>query len=96
MTRPDMFLRLSQQLGALLSRGWSLTWRAVRRRLNEAADELATRGVFWAAQLPAAAADAAHLTHWPAAFGDDPAAAGLVPADALGEGYASSGDPDSD
>eukprot|EP00959_Pyramimonas_sp_CCMP1952_P010674 223598-Pyramimonas_sp.AAC.1 len=31
--------------------GWTLTWQAVRRRLNKAADRLATLGVFWADAL---------------------------------------------
>eukprot|EP00959_Pyramimonas_sp_CCMP1952_P408876 8568600-Pyramimonas_sp.AAC.1 len=31
--------------------GWALTWQAVRRRLNKAADRLATLGVFWASAL---------------------------------------------
>jgi hypothetical protein len=30
-------------------RGWNLTWRVVRRRLNEEADRAATEGVQWAA-----------------------------------------------
>ena len=35
-------------LGPLAQRGWRLQWHAVRRRLNKAADRLATLGVFWA------------------------------------------------
>ena len=31
--------------------GWTLQWQAVRRRLNRAADALATVGVHWAARL---------------------------------------------
>ena len=40
-------------LGPLASRGWLLTWQAVRRRLNVGSDRLATLGVFWAAELKA-------------------------------------------
>ena len=38
-------------LGPLAQRGWRLQWHAVRRRLNKAADRLATLGVFWAEAL---------------------------------------------
>ena len=38
-------------LGPLAQRGWRLQWHAVRRRLNKAADRLATMGVFWAEAL---------------------------------------------
>ena len=38
-------------LGPLAQRGWALQWQAVRRRLNKAADRLATLGVFWVACL---------------------------------------------
>ena len=38
-------------LAPLAQRGWTLQWHAVRRRLNKAADRLATLGVFWAACL---------------------------------------------
>ena len=38
-------------LSPLAQRGWRLQWHAVRRRLNKAADRLATLGVFWAACL---------------------------------------------
>ena len=51
LRREAMFSRLDGRLGALLSRGWDIQWRAVRRRLNRAADALATVGVQWAAQL---------------------------------------------
>ena len=46
-----MFARLDYRLGALLSQGWNIQWRAVRRRLNQAADRLATAGVQWASTL---------------------------------------------
>ena len=51
LRRDAMFSRLDGRLGALLCRGWTLTWRAVRRRLNSAADALATGGVLWAGAL---------------------------------------------
>ena len=38
-------------LGPLAQRGWRLQWQAIRRRLNKAADRLATLGVFWAEVL---------------------------------------------
>ena len=38
-------------LGPLAQRGWRLQWQAIRRRLNKAADRLATLGVFWAEGL---------------------------------------------
>ena len=87
LARPDMFLRLCHLQAALLCRGWTLTWRAVRRRLNQAADELATIGVTWAGQLPVNDADVARSTHWPAAFVDDP--------EALAAGHAADDDPSS-
>ena len=40
--------RLEQRLGPLAATGCSLSWQAVRRRLDKAADRLATRGAFWA------------------------------------------------
>ena len=43
--------QLEQTLAPLAARGWTLTWQAVRRRLNQAADRLATLGVFWAEVL---------------------------------------------
>ena len=50
-------LRLCAQmdlgLAPLTSKGWQLHWVAIRRRLNKAADRLATLGVFWAARLRA-------------------------------------------
>ena len=49
--------QLEQALGPLAARGWLLTWQAVRRRLNKAADRLATLGVFWAEALRRAGHD---------------------------------------
>ena len=52
LKKEAMFARLDGSLGAFLCRGWSLAWRAVRRRLNKAADAaLATSGVQRAAVL---------------------------------------------
>ena len=45
---------MDQGLRPLAERGWLLNWIAIRRRLNKAADRLATLGVFWAARLKAA------------------------------------------
>ena len=42
---------LGPTMGALEAAGWSLDWRAVRRRLNGAADDVATAGVYAAAAL---------------------------------------------
>ena len=42
---------MDQGLRPLAAKGWRLTWQAVRRRLNKAADALATLGVFWADAL---------------------------------------------
>ena len=44
---------LDTRLATLAERGWTLTWRAVRRRLNKEADRAATEGVLWAAALQA-------------------------------------------
>ena len=46
-----MQAHLELSLGNVLAQGWPLTWQAVRRRLNTAADTLATAGVQWAARL---------------------------------------------
>ena len=43
--------QLEQGLAPLAASGWSLSWQAVRRRLNKVADRLATLGVFWAEVL---------------------------------------------
>ena len=51
LRREAMFARLDYRLGALLSQGWNIQWRAVRRQLNKAADRLATAGVQWAASM---------------------------------------------
>ena len=53
LRKEAMYARLDYRLGALLARGWHIEWRAVRRRLNKAADRLATAGVQWAGSLPA-------------------------------------------
>ena len=43
--------QVEQGLVPLAASGWTLTWQAVRRRLNKVADRLATIGVFWAEAL---------------------------------------------
>ena len=43
--------QMEQALSPLAAQGWALTWQAARRRLNKAADRLATIGVFWAEVL---------------------------------------------
>ena len=64
LRREAMFSRLDGRIGALLSRGWQLTWRAVRRRLNRAADARATGGVRWAGALLAGAVRGEGLSSW--------------------------------
>ena len=54
--------QMDQGLRPLAERGWSLNWIAIRRRLNKAADRLATLGVYWAARLKAAGSDS--VTIW--------------------------------
>ena len=51
LRRVAMQAQLELSLGNVLAQGWSLTWQAVRRRLNTSADALATAGVQWAARL---------------------------------------------
>ena len=43
--------QMEQALAPLAAQGWTIAWQAVRRRLNKAADRLATLGVFWAEAL---------------------------------------------
>ena len=74
---------MDQGLRPLTEAGWPLAWQAVRRRLNVAADRLATLGVFWASTLRAAGSEAAAA--W-AAWHDR--GAGLVPSDFPGGGCA--------
>ena len=45
-----MQAHLEIALGQALEKSWVLKWQAVRRCLNKQSDELATRGVFWAAE----------------------------------------------
>ena len=54
--------QLEQGLAPLAAGGWTLTWQAVRRRLNTVADRLATLGVFWAEGLRRTGAHTMH-TH---------------------------------
>ena len=51
LRRPELQAHLEVGLGEVLAGGWRLRWQAVRRRLNTAADGLATEGLQWAAQL---------------------------------------------
>ncbi len=48
---PILHSQLHQGLSDLAVEGWHVTWHAVRRRLNQAADGCATAGVLWAAHL---------------------------------------------
>ena len=50
LRRVTMQAHLEVALASILDRNWRLEWQAVRRRLNKQSDELATRGVFWAAE----------------------------------------------
>ena len=47
----QLCMQMDLGLAPLTARGWQLSWVAIRRRLNKAADRLATLGVFWAARL---------------------------------------------
>ncbi len=51
---PDLHEHLDQGLADLAVEGWDVTWVAVRRRLNRAADACATAALQWAAHLAAA------------------------------------------
>ena len=51
LRRIDMQGHLEHSLQEAYRRGWTFHWQAVRRRLNGSADDLATQGVYWAAQL---------------------------------------------
>ena len=53
LRNPAMHQPLAEALATAAEKGWSLRWRAVRRRLNKAADEVATEGVWWAQRLAA-------------------------------------------
>ena len=53
LRRPEMQAHLDVSLASLAEAGWRLSWQAVRRRLNEAADGLATEGERRAAALAA-------------------------------------------
>jgi hypothetical protein len=48
---PDLHEHLDQGLADLAVEGWDVTWVAVRRRLNRAADACATAALHWAAHL---------------------------------------------
>ena len=54
LLRPEMQGHLDVLLADAAEAGWRLSWQAVRRRLNAAADELAGEGEEHAARLAAA------------------------------------------
>ena len=51
LKRISMQALLEVPLTGLALSGWTLAWQAVRRRVNAAADALATSALLWAAQL---------------------------------------------
>ena len=51
---PDIHGPMADALASAAEQGWALRWRAVRRRLNKAADEVATAAVRRAHVLRAA------------------------------------------
>ena len=53
LRKADMHRPLARSLADAAEKGWQLMWRAVRRRLNHAADEAATEAVAWAHRLRA-------------------------------------------
>ena len=61
MRRPDMHKPLSAALADAAERGWQLLWRAVRRRLNHAADAAATEAVERAHRLKAQGRSEPHV-----------------------------------
>ena len=53
LRNPAMHRPLADALAIAAEGGWHLRWRAVRRRLNKAADAVATEAVLWAHKLRA-------------------------------------------
>ena len=51
LRRPGMQGLLAPALAQTAEKGWHLSWTAVRRRLNKAADAAATAAVLWAHRL---------------------------------------------
>ena len=51
LRRPEMHRPMAGPLATCAEKGWQIKWRAVRRRLNKAADAVATEGVEWAHRL---------------------------------------------
>ena len=51
LKRPQIQDLLDGPLGDIAARGWALSWTAIRRRLDGAADVATTEGVFLAATL---------------------------------------------
>jgi len=63
LRRPALQALLEAPLASAYASGWQVEWVAVRRRLNAAADALATAGVMWAANV-AEAGGCSVLTRW--------------------------------
>ena len=63
LSRPGLHEFLAAPLAAAAEGGWRLTWIAVRRRLNAAADELATSAVRWASSLRAGGLTGVYHSH---------------------------------
>eukprot|EP00959_Pyramimonas_sp_CCMP1952_P405508 8499003-Pyramimonas_sp.AAC.1 len=65
---------MESALAQAKSIGWVLSWQAARRRLNKAADSLATQGVFLAVALRNAGDAAVHAdVQWAGAHSALPA-----------------------
>ena len=61
----SLYSQMEQALSHAQQHGWLLSWQAVRRRFNEAADELATAGIAWAHALFQHGHSALqHVTFW--------------------------------
>ena len=61
--RPHIQELLEGPFGDCAARGWALSWAAVRRTENEAADSAATEGVYMAARMAERAAHRALHKH---------------------------------
>ena len=63
--RLPLFAQMEHALRQSYLEGWDLTWQAVRRRFNQAADALATTGIEWARALHARGQGTLrHFTFW--------------------------------
>ena len=65
LARPALHELLADPLAATLEAGWQLSWLAVRRRLNTAADAAATSAVYWAGRLRNGGFRGLYLAHSP-------------------------------